>query len=63
MYVYVEPNDNNETVYHFYTRKQVLDEHWEVFCDKIKAILGDDHLITPENCISEWCLIHMAWEV
>lgn len=55
IYCYDDPFGHYE-----FTRQEILDsylDHWKA--RMVKA--GRQHLITEENCVEDWCLIHWAY--
>ena len=47
--------------------KQILDEYWEYWSGNMKRAYYDKRLhggglelITPEKCIEDWCIVHLA---
>ena len=47
--------------------KQILDEYWEYWSGNMKRAYyekrlhgGGLELITPEKCIEDWCIVHLA---
>lgn len=45
------------------TEQEILDDFWNYWYAKMITKYGeDDELITEENCIDDWCVMHGAWE-
>lgn len=45
-----------------YTRQDILNEYWNFWKDRMIAKYGDGHpLITEENCVEDWIVVHWAW--
>lgn len=45
------------------TEEEILKDFWDYWYAKMITKYGeDDELITKENCIEDWCVIHWAWE-
>lgn len=57
----VEPNDNDIPVYTTMSENEILEEYFDYWSNKMKSV-GKHNLISPENCIYDWCVIHWAWE-
>lgn len=46
-----------------YTEQQILEEYWSNWEAKMIKKYGEDHhLITEQNCITDWLVTHWAWE-
>lgn len=42
---------------------EILDYYWNYWNEKMLKKYGHGHeLITPQNCIEDFCIIHWAWE-
>jgi hypothetical protein len=41
------------------SEKEILNDYWNYWSNKM-AELDQHHLITKENCIDDWCVIHWA---
>lgn len=46
------------------TDKEILEDYWDHWYAGMITKYGEgDELITEENCIDDWCVIHRAIEV
>ena len=45
------------------TEKEILDEYWDFWHTAMVKKFGKGHeLITEQNCIEDWVVVHWAWE-
>lgn len=45
------------------TDQQILYEYWNFWSERMIKKFGDDsELITHDNCIDDWIVVHWAWE-
>ena len=59
LYEYDDIPDGVETI----SAQEILDIYWEFWYDGMVAKYGEGHyLITAQNCIDDWVIIHHAWE-
>lgn len=47
---------------HELTDEQILAEYYDYWQGQIRRV-GREHLISPENCIEDFCAVHWAEEV
>ena len=46
------------------TEEEILEQYWPFWSKKMEEKYGPSHeLITTENCIEDWMVTHLAWEV
>ena len=63
-YAYNDLGPNLEHVITIKTSKQIIDEYFPIWEKKMIEKWGESSsLITKENCIEDWKIIHYAWEV
>lgn len=61
-YCYYESNLKGDS-FVVKNEKQILDEYWDYWKERMEKKYGKDHeLITKENCIEDWTIIHWAEE-
>lgn len=41
------------------TREEVLAEYWDYWRERMESV-GKFDLITVENCLEDWCMLHWA---
>jgi hypothetical protein len=59
-YCYHEPTPEGDS-FIIKNEQQILDEYWDYWKEKMEKKYGKDHrLITKENCIEDWSIIHWA---
>mgnify|MGYP003335975048 FL=1 len=59
----VEINEVEHDIVVEYTEKEILDEYWDFWHTAMVKKFGKGHeLITEENCIKDWVVVHWAWE-
>ena len=46
---------------HVVSDEEIIEEYWEYWSDKMKSAKKDPALITKENCIYDFCVIHWAY--
>lgn len=44
------------------SEQQILDYYWDYWSKKMYSIGKPEKVITKENCIDDWAVIHWAWE-
>lgn len=44
------------------SEQQILDYYWNWWSTGMHNVNKPEELITPENCIDDWVVIHWAWE-
>ena len=45
------------------TREEVLKEYWDYWSNMMRIRNKPEHLITEDNCVDDWKVIHWAWEI
>jgi hypothetical protein len=62
-YKYVQPGEDGVTPEWFIlSEEQILDNYWLYYKLQMAKVEKED-LISKENCIENWVIIHWAWEV
>lgn len=61
-YCYIEPGKNDELVEIVISEQEILDFYWEYWSSGMEK-LGKNHLITKENCIEDFCIVHYSSEI
>ena len=56
---YVEPGDDDQPVTVVMTDAEILEEYFPWWSVQMRKV-GKDTLITPENCIDDWVVVHWA---
>lgn len=47
-----------------FTEVQILESYWPYWYEKMAEVYGKGHpKITEENCIQDWVVSNLAWEV
>lgn len=59
---YDEPDENGSNIAVTVTEDEIIDRYWDFWCEAMKKV-DKGHLISRENCIEDFCVIHWAWEV
>ena len=44
------------------TEEEVLSYYYDYWCSKMREV-GEEHLISKERCLEDWCHVHWATEV
>ena len=68
-WVYDEPDIDGKNIKHILIEDEILNLYWETFKSEMQAALlnpntrafGKPELITKENCIEHWIIIHWAY--
>lgn len=61
---YVEPGFQTEAVEYTLSEDDIIAEFWKPWSERMTKKYGEGHrLITRENCIDDWVVVHWAWEV
>jgi len=64
LYVYEAPDENGENLIFLLREEDILKDYWDVWQYRMILKYGPhSDLITEEQCIDDWCLIHGAWEI
>ena len=56
-----EESDSPEPI--ILTEEQIISDYWVYWMNQMKAIGANEHSITRENCLEDWCIINWAWEI
>ncbi len=60
---YIEPGDNEEAIEVTMSEKEILQSYWLYWRGQMENKYGKSHpLITEENCIEDWVVVHWAIE-
>lgn len=59
---YVWPDENFDPVEEFVSEAEILTNYHPWWAAEMKRI-GREHLISDENCIHDWVVLHWAEEV
>jgi hypothetical protein len=43
------------------SESEILIQYWDYWCSRMIAV-NKQHLITKENCVTDWVICNMAWE-
>lgn len=54
------PLDNDEDGTEILTEEEILAYYWEYWSGRMREIKSDETLITKENCLVDWCIVHWA---
>lgn len=62
---FMEPiGENGEDELIVHTEQEILDMYWNYWYNKMVKKYGEGHyLITEQNCIDDWAIIHYATEL
>lgn len=66
LYYYMRPSERepSKPSIIYMNDQDILYEYWDYWKYKMEEKYGKDHEdITPDNCIKDWVLIHLAKEV
>ena len=64
VYEYIDPDENFDPIYIRLSGKDILDEYWEWWSEKMEKKYGKGHeLITEENCIEDYLTVTYGREV
>lgn len=58
-FAYCEPDPDRVIVL---TELEILDSYWDYWSSMMIKV-NKAPLITPKNCIDDFCVVHWAWEV
>ena len=62
IYQYCEPGDNDDVVYVRISETDIIREYFPYWSGMMRKV-GNEHLITEERCIEDFCVIHWAYQV
>jgi hypothetical protein len=57
------PNSEGDPIYETLTEDQIIDYYWEYWSGQMRKVGRSEDMITRENCIEDFVIIHWAWEV
>ena len=59
---YIEPGENNEPIEHIVSDDTILDTYYPWWIEQMKKA-GKERLISAQNCIDDWVVVHWAERV
>lgn len=55
------PGELGQHVQETFSEDQIIESYFQYWSDKMHNV-GKDDLISRENCITDWCIVHWAVE-
>lgn len=59
-WTYVEHGKEGKEVYRTLSEAQIIKEYYPYWCARMREV-GKEHLISHEECIDDWVVLHWAW--
>ena len=59
-WTYVEHGKEGKEVYRTVSEAQIIKEYYPYWCQRMREV-GKEHLISREECIDDWVVLHWAW--
>ena len=56
------PNSEGDPIYEIMTDDQIIDYYWDYWSSQMRKVGRPENMITRENCIEDFVIIHWAWE-
>jgi hypothetical protein len=57
------PNSEGDPIYETMTEDQIIEFYWTYWSSQMRKVGRPEEMITRENCIEDFVIIHWAWEV